>query len=158
MKSVIIYYSYSGNTKKVAEVLAEYLKGKGEVEVIELKDLKEDGKFLSQCRKALYHKLTEIQEENTDLLSFDLICIGTPVWAFGPVPAINAYLDKCLGIEGKEIILFTTYGSGTGNGRCINYMQRALAKKGAKGFKRFSVQQYKVKDREFVLERIKEAK
>jgi len=158
MKSIIIYYSFSGNTKKVTQVLAEYLKAKGEVEIIELKDLKEDGKFLSQCRKAFYHKTADIQEVNMDLSGFDLICIGTPVWAFGPAPAINTYLDKCLGAEGKEVILFTTYGSGTGNGRCINYMQRTLAKKGAKDFKRFSVQQYKVKDREFVLERIREAK
>jgi hypothetical protein len=34
-------------------------------------------------------------------------------------------------------------------------MQGILARKGAKSFKRFSIQQFKVKDREFVLSEIR---
>jgi NAD(P)H-dependent FMN reductase len=93
---------------------------------------------------------------NFDLSGYDLICFGTPVWAFGPTPAMNTYLADCSGLEGKEIILFATYGSGAGKERCLNYMQNILAQKGAKGFKRFSIQQFKVNDKEFVLEKIKE--
>lgn len=36
MKSIVIYYSYSGNTKAVAGVLVELLSGKGQVDQIEL--------------------------------------------------------------------------------------------------------------------------
>jgi len=68
---------------------------------------------------------------------------------------MNTFLDKCLGLEGKDIVIFTTYGSGAGNSKCLNYMQKILAEKGAKSFKRFSVQQFKVKDKEFVLSEIK---
>jgi multimeric flavodoxin WrbA len=157
MKSVIIYYSYTGNTKKIASILSEYLREKGEVQSIELRDLNENGRFFSQAAKAFKHKRAEIEPVNFDLKSYHVICIGTPVWAFAPTPAINTYLDKCFGIEGKEMILFTTYGSGTGNVRCLNYMQGILGKKDAKNFKRFSIQQFKVGDKEFVLSRIKEA-
>ena len=131
MKSIIIYYSFSGNTKKVAGLLAEYLKQKGEVEIYELKDLNENGRFFSQCAKAFRHERTNIQETNYDLSGYDLICFGSPVWAFGPAPAINTYLDKSTGVEGKNIILFTTHGSGASNERCLNYMQGLLSKKGA---------------------------
>jgi len=150
MKSAIIYYSYSGNTKKVAEILAAHLAKQGEVKTRELKAQDESNNFFSQCARAFKHKKAKIEPIDIDLSAFDLICLGTPVWAFGPAPAMNTYLDNCLGVEGKEIILFTTYGSGTGNQRCLNYMQDILAKKGAKNFKRFSIQQFKVNDKDFV--------
>jgi len=156
MKSAVIYYSYSGNTKQVARVLSEFLAAKGEVVQIELIAPDESKSFLVQCRRAFSHARAKITPVNFDLSGFDLICFGTPVWAFGPAPAVNTYLDNCRGLEGKEIILFTTYGSGTGNKRCLKFMQDALGKKGANNFTRFSIQQGKVKDREFVLSKIKE--
>lgn len=156
MKSVIIYYSYSGNTQKVVNVLSAYLDQQGEVDPIELKGLDESDKFLAQVARALRHKRAIIQPVNFDLSGYDLICFGTPVWAAGPSPAMNTYLDKCFGLEGKEVILFTTYGSGAGNERCLNYMQEILSKKGTQQFKRFSIQQFKVNDKEFVLAKIRE--
>jgi flavodoxin len=156
MKSIIIYYSYNGNTKKVSYVLSEYLKPRSEIEFIELKGLDESSSFFGQCQRAFRHKKAVIQPVNFDLSSYDLICMGTPVWAFGPAPAMNTYLDKCSGVENKLAILFTTYGSGTGNERCLNYMQGILAKKGAREFKRFSIQQFKVKDKDFVLSKIRQ--
>ena len=157
MKSVIVYYSYSGNTKKTAEVLAGYLRQKGGVDIIELKALDESKSFFGQASRAFWRKRARIQLPDTDLSSCDLICFGTPVWAFGPAPAMNAYLDNCKGVAGKEAVLFTTYGSGAGNTRCLDYMQNILAYKGVKTFKRFSIQQFKVKDAEFTVGKIKEA-
>ncbi|MEW6101589.1 MAG: NAD(P)H-dependent oxidoreductase [Candidatus Omnitrophota bacterium] len=154
MKSAVIYYSYSENTKKVGQILAERLKQNGEADIFQLESLDESNKFLGQCARGFNHKRAKIKEVNFNLAGYDLVCFGSPVWAFGPAPAINTYLDKCSGLEGKEIILFTTFGSGAGNYRCLNYMQDILAKKGAKSFKRFSVQQLKVEDKEFVLSEI----
>jgi len=157
MKSIIIYYSYSGNTRKVALVLAEYLREKTEVEIIDLKPQDESHSFLGQCRRAFLKKRAQIDIVNFDLSGYDLICLGTPVWAFGPTPAMNTYLDKCSGIGGKEAILFTTYGSGTGNQRCLNYMQDLLTRKGVRQFSRFSIPQFKADNRDFILVKIKAA-
>jgi flavodoxin len=156
MRSVIVYYSYSGNTRKVAEVLAEALKEKGEIDIIELNALDESKSFLGQCRRAFARSRAKLAPVNFDLSNYELVYFGCPVWAFAPVPAMNTYLNQCIGIEDKDIILFTTYGSGTGNNRCLNYMQRVLTQKGAKNFKRFSIQQFKVSDIEFILSKIKE--
>jgi len=156
MQSIIIYYSYTGNTKRVASFLGEHLRQMGAVEVVELKSLDEPDKFLGQAFRAFRHKRAKIDPASSDLKKYDLICLGTPVWAFAPAPAMNTYLDQCYGLEGKEVILFTTYGSGTGNTRCLNYMQEILSKKGARKLNRFSIQQFKVKDKEFVLAKIQE--
>lgn len=151
MKSAIIYYSYTGNTKRVAYILAEALKQKGEADILELKALDESISFFGQCRRAFRHTQAKIEPINFDLSGYDLICFGSPVWALGPAPAMNTYLAQPSGLAGKRVILFTTYGSGAGKERCTNYMQDILIQKGAKEFSRFSIQQFKVKDKEFVL-------
>jgi flavodoxin len=156
MKSIIIYYSYSGNTRKVAHILAECLGKPQEVKTHELRAQDESSNFFGQCRRAFWHKIAKIEPVNFELNQFDRICLGTPVWAFGPAPAVNAFLEQCKGVTDKDILLFTTYGSGTGNNRCIDYMQRALIGKGAKNFKRFSIQQFKVGDKDFILSKIQE--
>lgn len=156
MKSIVIYYSFSGNTKKVAAILAGCLADRGEVKTIELMAQDEPGSFLRQCSRAFRHKEAKIEPVNFELSQFNLICLGTPVWAFGPAPAMNTCLAQCRGLENKEVILFTTYGSGAGNKRCLNYMQSILNSKGAGNFRRFSIQQFKVNEREFVLSKIKE--
>ncbi|MEW6170522.1 MAG: flavodoxin [Candidatus Omnitrophota bacterium] len=151
MKTKIIFYSYSGNTRKVASVLSNYLKEKNyEVDFIDLEALDESNSFLGQCRRAFSKTKALIKETNFDLANYDLICISTPIWAFKPAPAVNTFLDKCFNLENKKIILFSTYGSGTGNTKCLNYMEDLLKKKGAKEFARFSVQQFKVKDIDFI--------
>jgi flavodoxin len=154
MKSVIIFYSFSGNTKAVAAILAAALRDKGEVDTIELKPLDETSSFIGQCRRAFKKVRAKLENVNFDVSQYDLVCIGTPLWAFAPTPAINTYLDNCNGIAGKETIIFTTRGSGAGNKRCLDYMEELLLKKGAKRVRRFSIQQLKCKDREFVLKEI----
>jgi len=156
MKSIIIYYSYSGNTRKVAAALTEYFKDRASIEAVELRPQDESASFFSQCKRALCRKRAQLQGVNFDLSGYDLIFFGTPVWAFGPAPAMNAYLDKCFGLKNKGAIIFTTYGSGIGNQRCLNYMQELLAQKGVVEFRRFSVQQFKADNKEHVLAKIQE--
>lgn len=156
MKSVIIYYSYSGNTRKVAKVLRETLEQKSEVEEIDLVSLDEPKSFLAQCHRALFRKRAQIAPVHFDLKEYDLVCVGTPVWAFAPVPAINTFFDQCSGLAKKSVVLFATYGSGTGMMRCLDYMQKILVQKGAETFKRFYIQQGKVNDNDFITSEINE--
>lgn len=155
MHSLIIYYSYSGNTKKVAGYLCGYLQQRGQADIVELKAQDESAGFFAQCRRAFWHKRAKIEPINFDLSSYDVICFGAPVWAFAPAPAMNTCLDQVQNIRDKEIILFTTFGSGTGNNRCLNYMQQVLVAKGAKDFKRFSIPGIRVNNADFVSAKIR---
>lgn len=150
MRAKIIYYSYSGNTERAADILAEYLKIEYEVDILRLEALDESASFFRQVVRALFHKKAKISCLDFDLSGYDLICLGTPVWAFAPAPAMNTYLECCFGLEGKTAVSFTTYGSGTGVNRCFNYIEEILLKKGVRELKKFSIQQFKVKDKEFV--------
>ncbi len=157
MKSLIVYYSYSGNTEKVAEVLADLLKDKDvTVDTHRLKPKNEKGNFFLQCLEALRGKRAVLCGDlNFDLAGYDLVCIGSPVWAFSPTPAVNTYLDKLLNAGGRDAIIFTTYGSGTGVVKCINNIKKRLKKKGIREVYNFNIQQANVDDRDFIVEVIK---
>ncbi|MFC1709302.1 flavodoxin family protein [Candidatus Omnitrophota bacterium] len=154
MRSAIIYYSYSGNTKKVALELQDYLGKQGSVELIRLRPKDETDSFLAQCNRAFFRQQVPIEDVPLDLKDFDIVCLGTPVWALGPAAAMNTFLKKCVGVENKSIVSFTTYGSGLGNVRCINIMQQAMRKKGARKLCSFSIQQSKVEKEDFILDQI----
>jgi len=151
MKSAIIYYSYSGNTRKVALFLRDYLDKEGLVRMIELNAMDESPNFFGQAQRAFFRKEAEIENTDFDLSGFDMVCFGTPVWAFGPAPAMNTYLNRCFGLENKSAVMFTTYGSGTGNNHCLNIMENIAKSKGASLIRSFSISRFKIKDNEFVL-------
>ncbi len=140
-QAVIVYYSYSGNTHKVAEVLSQHLESEYSVKMLRIQALDESDEFWRQGKRAFIRKRGKITGADFDLTKYDLVCIGTPVWSFAPAPAMNTYLDKCFGIEDKPIMVFTTHGSGLGVGRCHKYMKGILLKKGASQSREFSIQQ-----------------
>ena len=156
MKSIIIYYSYTGNTKKIAEKLLDILKQKGEAEIRRLTPTDESDNFFVQAMRAFTGKRATLSDEGFDLSGCDLICLGSPVWAFAPTPAVNTFLDKCQNLDGKDAICFTTYHSGAGVQRCVNAMINSLKKKGAFKISGFNIQQMKIEDANFVEETIQQ--
>jgi flavodoxin len=154
MKSVIVYYSFSGNTRKAAEALKEYLEESSEVHMIELKATDESNSFFRQALRALVKTKANIEHVDTDLAGYDIVCIGSPVWAFGPAPAVNKYLKECNGLKGKQAIVFTTYGSGAGNRNCLEHMKRVLIGKGVKSCKDFTLQGARMDDKDYIISQI----
>lgn len=155
MKSLIVYYSNTGNTASTAIILSNILKEKGEVRIVELEAKDEAENFLSKCKRAFFKKRAIIDDVTFDVSSYDLICIGSPVWAFAPTPAIITYLDKIKNLEGKKALAFVTYGSGLGKGRALGYIKEGLRKKGVLIVKDLSISQSKSKDTEFIRDRFK---
>ncbi|MCK5306024.1 MAG: NAD(P)H-dependent oxidoreductase [Candidatus Omnitrophica bacterium] len=158
MKTLVVYYSYGGNTEKTAKVLVGLLKDKGfTVDVHKLKPENEKRNFFLQCLDALRGREAVLSDDvNFDLAGYDLVCIGSPVWAFAPTPAVNTYLDKMLNAGGKDAIVFTTYGSGTGVEKCINSIKKRLKQKGIREVYNFNIQQAKVDDRDFAVSMMKD--
>jgi len=131
VKTVIVYYSFSGNTNRVAHAISNCLKQKGDdVTLVKLTPLHEEKNFIMQCNTAFLGKKAELFKTLTDLSGFDRVIIGSPVWAFKPVPAVNSYLDTCTGASGKKAACFVTSG-GMGAGKALLIMQKALEQKGA---------------------------
>ena len=133
MKSAIIYYSFTGNTHRIACLFADILKNKGEEAVlVKIRPLKEETTFLRQCKEAFLSKKPELYRTLLDLKDFDRVIIGSPVWAFKPAPAINTYIEQCGSLQGKTAICFVTYGSGIGKDRALEIMKKTLVAKRAR--------------------------
>lgn len=109
MSILIIYYSRTGYTKKVAEALAEISKADTE-EIISKK--KRDGLsgYLKSGSEAAQKKLTEIEETKKDPSEYDTVVIGTLVWVGNMASPIRTYLNNNLG-KFKHVAFFSTQGS-----------------------------------------------
>ena len=150
-KAIIFFYSYSGNTKKVTKILQEQLSGKYNTDSVQIEAFDEPNSFFKQCVRAVRKKEAKINEDiASDLKEYDLIALGTPVWAFGMAPGLRTFINKCSGLDSKKIILFATYGSGVGKDKCLNEMEEIVKDKGAKDIKRFLVQQHDVLNADLV--------
>jgi len=90
MKKLVVYYSRTGNTKFVAEKIAEKLDADLS-EVIDKK--KREGKlnFLTAGYASIREKLTEIKVSKP-IEEYEFIIVGTPVWAGKITPAIRKFL------------------------------------------------------------------
>jgi flavodoxin len=147
MKTLIVYYSYSGITEKVANIYASELGKSGEVAMQRLKPKQEINTFLGQCRAAFSRKRADLGDSiSYDVKGYDLIVLASPVWAFAPVPAVNTYLDKISGLEGKKVIILLTSGSGAGVGNCFNTIRKVIEEKKASKVDTINVPNRTMKD------------
>ena len=91
MKTLVVYYSRTGTTRKVAESISKELK----CDIEEVYDLKNrDGVvgYLSAGKDATLKKLTEIKDVKNDPSKYDLVIMGTPIWSWTMSSAIRTYL------------------------------------------------------------------
>ena len=108
MKSLVVYYTRTGNARFVAETIAAEI-GADVEEIVDLKKRSGALGFLSGGSDARRGKKTEIAPTKKSPTDYDLIIVGTPVWAGRPVPAILTYLKKN-DLSGKKVAIFFTQG------------------------------------------------
>lgn len=109
MKSLVIYYTRTGKTKFVAEAIAIQL-GADLEEVIDLKKRGGAIGWINGGKDASRKSLTEIMPTQKAPADYDLVVVGTPIWAWSPAPAIRTYLSKN-SLAGKKVALFYTFDS-----------------------------------------------
>ena len=121
MKLLIVYYSYSGITRRLAEDIALITDG-------ELRELKPQKPYSFSYNTAVKEARHEIENEYCPPLAegaesvgeAEVIFIGSPNWLKTFAPPVLKFL-KTVDLSGKTIIPFCTHGGG-GFGRMIeNY-------------------------------------
>lgn len=151
MKTLITYYSYTGHTDRVARIFGKMLEAKGDVHVQRLKPAGEIKSFIGQCLAARKAEKAILEEGvKFDVTSYDLVLIGSPVWAFAPAPAVNTFLASLSGLKGKRAIVLLTSGSGLGVKKCFDNIKKALEAKGASKVDEINIPDGKNKDNDFV--------
>lgn len=129
MKPLIIYYTFSGRTKRVAKIIGDTLaihepnylaieiKGKF-MKKFEMMDALENGDYSS-----IAEDLKELES-----MDFDTLVIGMPTWGNRTPKAFNEVIARLPSLENKRVFLFTTSiltGGGT-----LKYMEEKVRSKG----------------------------
>ncbi|MEM4625711.1 MAG: hypothetical protein QXJ28_03045 [Candidatus Pacearchaeota archaeon] len=104
-KVLVVFYSKTGNTRRIARIIARRIDG-GIDEVIDLK--KREGLFnlIIAIKDAAKNNVTRIKYK-INPKGYKVIIIGSPIWAGRIAPAIRTYLIKNKDKIGK-IALFMT--------------------------------------------------
>ena len=111
-KMLVLYYSQTGNTKAVADEIAQKL-GADIEEIVAVNPY--DGDFQATIERCLQEReqgiTPDIQPVKADLASYDVIFIGYPVWFGTFAPPVITFLNN-VDLSGKKIVPFCTFGSG----------------------------------------------
>lgn len=90
---LVVYFSRTGHTKTVAEAMASQLNADCEV-VVDTKKRTGFWGALVGGKDAALKKETVIEKPIKSVSAYDLIIIGTPVWAANMTPAIRTYIKE----------------------------------------------------------------
>src|SRR6056297_2836113 len=102
-KTLVLYYSYEGHTKKVAEVIAKELSADIEgVKPIKEMKTKGFGKFIWGGGQVVMKKKPELKPMNVNPDDYDTIFVGTPVWAFTYAPPVKTILETGM-LKNKKV-------------------------------------------------------
>lgn len=109
MKTLIVYYTRTNTTKIFARALAKELSA-------DIEELKEDGNYsgpigyMRAGRAAMQKKEVKLHEHRYDPANYDLVIIGSPVWAGLCAPAIRSYISEHKQFF-RQSAIFVTQGS-----------------------------------------------
>ncbi|MEI7942615.1 MAG: flavodoxin [Candidatus Riflemargulisbacteria bacterium] len=124
-KTIIVYYSFEGSTKFIADYLAEKLGA----EILSLKPEKEISthgfmKYFFGGRQAVMKIKPPLIKYVFDVNKYDTIILGCPIWA-GPIaPPLRTFLSENK-IEGKKVAFFCTHKGG--KGKVLEVAQKLLS-------------------------------
>lgn len=112
MKPVIVYYSWSGNTRKIAKLIQELTGG----DIVELipetpypSSYRETAEQAKKEIKAGYKPPLKTRIEGVE--EYELIFLGTPNWWGTVAPPVATFLSQCT-LSGKKIAPFISHGGG----------------------------------------------
>jgi len=119
-KILIVYYSLTGSTRFIADSLKDSI----EADMLELKPIKElnpdkGTKFMWGGAQSKMKKKPELEPIDIDPLEYDLVIIGTPVWAWSFTPPVRTFLSMFDLFE-KKVALWTC-SAGNGNKAMVRF-------------------------------------
>ena len=109
MKSLVVYYSRTNITKKLAEDIASQTDA--DIEQIQPKNVNYQGKigYARGGKDAISAKIIDLEDLKYDPAEYDIVYLGAPVWASRAANPLISYLKQN---EGKftNVKFFATAG------------------------------------------------
>ena len=112
MKILVTFFSATGKTKRVAEIISKELNSDLYEIIPEKEYTSEDlNGYNEKSRTYIEHNTKnsrpKIKDKNANIEKYDIILIGFPIWWHIAPPIINTFLEM-YNFKGKKIILFGT--------------------------------------------------
>lgn len=128
-KALVVIYSYTGNTKAVADEIIKRFKA----DIVIIKAKEYDGlvgrmSALSEAWKEVI--ITDIKPETIDLSQYNLIFLGSPIWWYRPAVPLWTFVEKN-NFKDKIVVLFNTFNSKF-KSKYIEEFKKMVKKKGGK--------------------------
>lgn len=125
MSTLVVFFSFDGNTKFIAEKIAETINA----DIIELKTSKKyptEGflKYFWGGKSVIFGEKPKLINGSIDLNKYETVFIGTPVWAGSYTPPIKSFTRQYK-LRDKRIALFASHG-GNGAEKCFAKLKAAL--------------------------------
>jgi flavodoxin len=109
IKALVVIYSYTGNTKAVADEIIKRFKA--DIIVIKAKKYKGFIGRISAVTESWNEEVeTDIKPEVVDMSQYNLIFLGSPIWWYRPAVPLWTFVEKN-NFKGKRIVLFNTFNS-----------------------------------------------
>lgn len=110
MKSLIVYYSYEGNSEFISKEINKRIKS----DIVAIEPLKEKVskslfRFVWGAKEVYMTKKPDIKDIDIDFSKYDIIFIGTPCWFGTFAPPLNTFFNKYK-IENKRIAIYVCNG------------------------------------------------
>ena len=113
MKTLVIYYSYTGNTRKLAVSIAES-EGADLYEIKDREHLSTAKAFAVGAVRSRQGKKMDIEPITADFTAYEKVIVMGPIWAGKPAPQIMEALDKLLPGQHVEAIMVSKSGKSAG--------------------------------------------
>jgi flavodoxin len=122
-KKLVCYYSHTGHTQKIAELIAESV-GADVERIIDEKSREGALGYLTAGRDAMLKRQSRIQPAMKDPSQYDLIILGTPIWAWNLSPPMRTYISDHKA-KFNQVAFFCTEG-GSGGNRAFQQMANLI--------------------------------
>ncbi len=126
-KILVVYFTRTGNTEAIAKEIAASLDADSEKIVEEGTDWGGFWGFFKAGKAAWQEMTTPIAPLSHHPKEYDLIIIGTPVWAWNMTPAVRSFLSVYRD-DLKKVAFFATEG-GSGHEKTFRKMESLSGKK-----------------------------
>lgn len=132
-KTLVLYYSATNTTKKIAEQVAQKLDADlAEIQAAQpytAADLNwHDPSSRTSIEQHTHNSRVAVKDDLPDIQQYDNIVIGHPIWWAIPPRMIADLIDK-LDLNGKNLAMFATSG-GTNYDRSQSFIERAVKENG----------------------------
>jgi flavodoxin len=108
---LVVFYSRTGTTKKVAETLSRLLKCDVE-EIFDTRNRLGFSGYLRSGMDAAFKRVTVIKKTEKDVAAYYGLVVGTPIWASKVSPAVRTYVLQNKGHLTKVAFFCTCGGLG----------------------------------------------